>query len=149
MKKISLALALLAALLLTACGGGSGNSSNVTGTWTATLANSAGVNSFVFKIDLNQAADNVVTGTNLTVTTGAPCWENIISDAGTFTAGGTFNGMVTNTLGMTIEGAEPGELGFNHLTLQGAVSGNTISGAWVLTGPVGACSGSGNFTMTR
>lgn len=36
----------------------------------------------------------------------------------------------------------------NHLTLNGTVAGNTISGKWNLTGS-GGCTGSGTFVMNK
>ncbi len=136
-------------LLLASCGGGSSNSSGVTGNWTATLTDTSGTSLFVFKIALNQATDNSVSGTNLTFTSGAPCFENVSSDTGTATVSGTTNQIVTTALQLTIVGAEPGESSFNTLVLSGSDKGSTISGTWTLQGPASGCTGFGNFTMTK
>jgi hypothetical protein len=57
---------------------------------------------------------------------------------------GNFNGNVTGTFEMTITTMFPGTN--NVLTLQGTVTGNTISGNWTLTGGTG-CTGNGTFTI--
>jgi len=64
---------------------------------------------------------------------------------GSFTLGGNFNGNASGKFGMTVQSSMPTG---NSLTLSGAVSGNTISGTWTLTGSSG-CTGSGSFTMTK
>ncbi len=137
------------ALLFASCGGGSNNSNAVTGNWTATLSDTSGNSLFAFKINLNQAADDSVSGTNLTFTSGAPCFENVSSETGTVTVSGTTNQTVATALQLTIVGAEPGESSFNTLVLNGADSGSTISGTWTLQGTASGCTGFGSFKMTK
>jgi hypothetical protein len=47
--------------------------------------------------------------------------------------------------GMNVQSGSPGG---NTLVLNGTVTGNAISGTWMLTGGSG-CTGSGHFAMTR
>lgn len=149
LRKIGVAAALLVATMLTACGGGSTTSNNVTGSWTATLSSSTGQTDFVFKIDLTQTSNGTVSGTNLVATSGAPCFESVASAMGQFSLNSTFRGVAASTLSMTVLASEPGESSFNTLTLQGAVNGGTISGAWTMDGPAAGCTASGNFTMAK
>lgn len=138
------------AILLASCGSGSSaNANNVSGNWTAALANTTGQTEFSFTVTLSQAADNSITGTNVKFTAGAPCFQNVSSDIGQITINGTGNGVTANTVRMSILGSEPGEIDFNTLTLQGTDNGSTISGAWVMRGPASGCTASGNFVMTK
>ncbi len=153
MKKtwFAIILALAIALVLSGCGtkSSTSNSSNVTGNWTGSMTNTTGQTLFTFTMSLSQAASNTVTGTNLKFTSGAPCFENITSDGGTFTLSGNLNGQVTNELQLTVLGSETGQLDFNTLTMSGAVSGSSISGGWTLQGFAPGCAGFGNFSMSR
>ncbi len=148
---IILAIALAAILVLSSCGtsSSSATSSNVTGNWSGALTNTTGQAVFNFTMSLNQAATDTVSATNISFTSGAPCFQNISGDSGTFTLNGTFNGLTTNTLQLTVLGSQPGEPDFNTLTLNGSVSASSISGAWALQGPATGCVGNGTFTMTR
>jgi hypothetical protein len=153
MKLISLATVALAALSLTACGGGSSTTTSVTGSWTTTFADATGRTIYVMDLSLTQAGNNAVSVSNHTVPApyDSSCFDGLQTLSGSLTLNGTFNGVTANTLNLRIEGAKPGAAGFNILTLNGAVSGNAVSGAWVFEAG-GGCDmppGSGNFTMTK
>ncbi len=135
-------------LVLGACGGSnsSSNSGNVNGNWTATLTNPDGSPAFSFTTSLSQVASgSSVTVTNLNFSSSSPCFVSGTTATGSFSLSGNFNGNVTGSYGMTLTSGTP--VG-NQLVLQGAVTNNTITGTWTLTGGTG-CTGSGNFTMTK
>ena len=144
-------IALAAIFALSSCGTSksSATSSDVTGNWSGTLTNSSGQTAFNFTVSLNQALNDTVTTTNLNFTSGAPCFQNVSGESGTFTLNGNLNGQTTNTLQLNVLGSQPGEPDFNTLTLNGSVSANSITGSWALQGPAIGCVGNGTFTMTR
>ena len=64
MKHFGIVFFLVICLILTACGGGSSNSSDtLTGNWTATLTNTDQTPAFVFTTSLTQSNGSTVTGT--------------------------------------------------------------------------------------
>src|SRR5215471_4616996 len=106
----------------------------------------SGGNSPVFAFGASMTANNdgSLNITNFSFTTSSPCFA-AETESGSFTLGGNFNGSVSGKFGMTVQSSTPTG---NTLTLSGAVSGNTITGTWTLTGSSG-CTGSGSFTMTK
>jgi hypothetical protein len=140
----------LLALGLTMSGCGSGNgapgSGNINGTWTATLTDTGGSPAYTFSTSFTQGSGSTLNITNFTFTSTGPCFASYqTSETGSFGLMGNFNGNVTGTFDMTITTMFPGATN-NVLTLQGTVTGGTISGNWTLTGGSG-CSGSGKFTI--
>src|SRR5262249_42387543 len=137
---------LVLGLILAGCGGSSNNPSNINGNWTAMLTNPDGTPAFAFTTSFTQSSGTGVSVTNLSFTTGSDCFSSGGTATGSFVLSGNFNGNVTGTFQMTDQSGTPSG---NLLTLQGTVSGNTISGTWTLTGVTAGCTGSGSFTMTR
>jgi hypothetical protein len=140
----------LLVLGLTMSGCGSGNSSpgsgNINGTWTATLTNTGGSPIYTFSTSFTQGTGSTLNITNFTFTSTGPCFASYqTSETGSFGLMGNFNGNVTGTFDMTITTMFPGATN-NVLTLQGTVTGSTISGNWTLMGGTG-CSGNGTFTI--
>ncbi|MGA8150991.1 MAG: hypothetical protein WB952_08585 [Terriglobales bacterium] len=146
MKRCAIAMISLLALMLVACGGGSGNSNNVNGNWTATLMDQEGTPALSFNTALSQSNSTLVTGTNLSFTTDTPYFSSGGTETGGFTITGDSGGVITGSFELTIQSGTPSG---NVLTLQGTDTNNTISGTWTLTGLTSGCTGSGNFTMTR
>jgi hypothetical protein len=143
-----LVLTMLLGLVLGGCGGGSSILGNINGNWTATLTNPDGSPAFTFSTSFTQGGGTSVSVTNFTFTTNSACFASPTSETGTFALSGNFNGNVTGTFGMMISTMLPAPQTNNVLTLQGAVSNNTISGTWTLTG-VSGCTGNGSFTVTK
>jgi hypothetical protein len=147
-KQIGMIVPLMIVLLtlgLTGCGSSNG-SSNLNGTWMATLDDANGSPVYTFSTTFTQGSGSTLSVTNFTFTSAGSCFASYqTSETATFGLMGNFNGNVTGTFGMTITTMFPGATN-NVLTLQGTVNGNTISGTWTLTGLTG-CSGNGNFTI--
>jgi hypothetical protein len=143
----SLALALLLGLGLTLAGCGSDKQSgNINGNWTATLSDTGGAQMFAFSTSLQATGNSgTVTINNFHFSTNSACFVSDETESGTFALTGNFNGNVSGQFGMSILSGSPGG---NSLTLTGTVSGNTMSGTWILAGSSG-CTSNGNFTMTR
>lgn len=135
---------------MAACSNGSGSSSgSVNGNWNASLTNLDGTPAYAFTTSFTQNSSSAVTVTNFTLTSTGPCFSSqSTTQTGSFALSGNFNGNVAGTFGMNITTMFPGAVTQNVLTLQGTVSGNTISGTWNLTG-VSGCSGNGTFTITK
>lgn len=148
MRHFSIVMISVLGLMLGACGGGSGNgnSSNVNGSWTASLMNADGTPAFSFTTALSQSNSTVISGTNLSFTTATPCFSSGGSATGGFTLTGTAGGMTTGNFELTVQSGTPSG---NVLTLQGTDNNNTISGTWALTGVTSGCTGSGTFTMAK
>jgi hypothetical protein len=136
-------LALALTLTLAACGSGSSTSNNLNGNWTATLSNTAGTTVYAFTTSLAQSSTGVVSGTFSFTTGAAPCFEELGSETGQITVGSS-----TSSVQLILTGGQPGAISLNTLNLTGTLSGNTLSGSWILQGTIG-CTGSGNFTMTK
>jgi hypothetical protein len=147
-KQIGMIVLLMIVLLtlgLTGCGSSS-SSSNINGTWMATLNDVNGSPVYSFSTTFTQGSGSSVSVTNFTFTSAGSCFaSDQTTETATFGLMGNFNGNVTGTFEMTITTMFPGATN-NVLTLQGTVNGNTISGTWMLTGLTG-CSGNGNFTI--
>jgi hypothetical protein len=148
-RGIKLIVVSVLGLAMAACSNGS-SSGNINGTWSATLVSSSDQSTaFAFSTAFAQSGGGVLTFTDFTFTSSGPCFTgDATSQTGSFTLSGNSNGNVAGTFGMTITTAFPGAATQNVLTLQGSVSGNTISGNWTLTG-VSGCSGNGTFTINR
>jgi hypothetical protein len=147
MKRFGILLFLVIGLILTACGGGSSNSSDtLTGNWTATLINTDQTPAFVFTTSLTQSNGSTVTGTNLAFTVATGCFTSAASQTGSFVLSGNFNGNISGSFQLTITSATPSD---NTLTLQGTVNNNAITGGWTLAGLTPGCTGEGDFTFTR
>ena len=144
MKKLAVAMVLVAGLVMWGCGSNS-NNRNINGTWSATLTDNSQNQVFSFSTALVDNGDGTVNVTKLSFSTNSPCFVSGDTESGTFGLSGNLNGNVKGTFGMTIKSGTPSG---NVLSLSGTVNGNTISGMWTLTG-TGNCSGSGTFTMTK
>lgn len=145
MKLSAIALLLSLFVTLAGCGGGS-HQDNINGTWTATLTNPNGDTAFAFTTNFAQGSGSNLNIVSFQFTTSGSCFSGPTSETGSFSLAGDFNGNVTGQFGMTISTTFPSNN--NVLTLQGAVSGNTITGTWTLTGVPG-CTGNGTFSMTH
>jgi hypothetical protein len=143
----SLAITLLLGLGLTLAGCGSDKQSgNINGNWTATLTDTSGAQMLAFSTSLQATGNSgTVTINNFHFSTNSVCFVSDETESGTFALTGNFNGNVSGQFGMSVLSGSPGG---NSLTLTGTVSGNTMSGTWILAGSSG-CTGNGNFTMTR
>jgi len=148
-KPIWVIVLLTLGISMVGCSSGNGsNSTNVNGTWSASLTDSqSGQTTYAFTTTLTEVSGGSVSISNFTFTSTGSCFvEGQTTESGTFTLSGDFNGNVKGTFGMTIQSTTGGG---PQLTLQGGVgSNNTITGTWSLSGATG-CSGSGNFTFTR
>ena len=144
MKYFAVALLLAVGLALVGCGSNN-TSSNVNGTWNATLLGTDNQTAFTFGTTLSASGNGSLSISSFSFTTNSPCFASGETETGSFGLNGNFNGQTNGTFGMTItsQGSSP-----NTLVLNGVVAGNTISGTWNLTGSAG-CSGTGTFTMTR
>lgn len=135
------------ALIMSGCGSSNGGngSGNINGTWMATLNDANGSPVYTFSTTFTQGSGSSLSVTNFNFTSTGPCFaSDQTSETGSFALMGNFNGNVTGTFEMTITTMFPGTN--NVLTLQGTVTGNTISGNWTLTGGTG-CTGNGTFTI--
>jgi hypothetical protein len=145
MKQFAVAVVVVMGLVLIGCGSNNNSSSNtVNGTWNASLMSGGNTPVFAFGTSMTENNDGSLNITNFSFTTSSPCFA-AETESGSFTLGGNFNGSVSGKFGMTVQSSTPTG---NTLTLSGAVSGNTITGTWTLTGSSG-CTGSGSFTMTK
>ena len=116
---------------------------NINGNWSATL-NSAGNETFAFMTNITVNGDGSL-GTsnfNFTVNNMGPCRFAPVTESGTFTLSGNFNGQVSGAFHYVVSSGDT-----TVLTLSGTVSGGQITGTWTVAGSVG-CSGNGTFTMT-
>jgi hypothetical protein len=146
MKTLGTILVLGIALVLAGCGSTS-DDGTINGNWTAALMNSSsGSAVFDFTATFTQSSSSGVTITNLNFTTATPCFASGSTATGGFTLSGNQNGVTSGGFQMNIQSTGSTD---NLLSLQGAVSNNTISGTWVLSGTTSGCSGSGNFTMNK
>lgn len=145
MKRTIVLVLLAASVALSGCGGGQHVNGNINGNWSATL-NSAGNETFAFMTNITVNGDGSL-GTsnfNFTVNNMGPCTFAPVTESGTFTIGGNFNGQVTGHFHYVVSSTGAN---MNVLTLDGTVSGGQITGNWTVAGTVG-CSGTGTFTMT-
>ena len=144
MQKLRVAMLLVLVVMLAGCGSNS-NSGNINGNWKATLTDANGTQVFSFTTSIIESGNGTLSMSNFSFSTSSSCFVSGQSESGTFGLAGNFNGNVSGTFGMNIQSVTPPG---NTLALSGTVTGNTISGTWMLTGGAG-CSGNGNFTMTR
>ncbi len=145
MKTLAMTVLLGLGLILPGCGTSS-TPGSINGNWTATLTGTNGTQEFAFTTSLiATGGSGMVTVSNLSFSTDSPCFVSGQTAVGTFVLSGNFNGNVSGQFGMSVMSGNPGG---NTLSLTGAVSGNTISGTWTLTGSSG-CTGHGTFLMTR
>jgi hypothetical protein len=140
MKRLAVAMLLVAGLTLVGCG--SSNPANINGNWTATLT---GSQNFTFTTSIFQNNDGSVSVTKFTFSSNSPCFVSGETETGTFALSGNFNGNVTGKFGLIVTSGTPSG---NTLTLTGNANGNTITGTWSLVGSSG-CNGTGNFTMNK
>jgi hypothetical protein len=146
MKRIGVAMLLLAAIALVGCGSSSTNPATINGNWNATLTESNSQAYGTLGLSLVVNNDGTLSVTNLTITSPSPCFTSGQTATGSFMLSGNFNGNVTGTFGLTVKSGSPAG---DTLTLNGQANGNTISGTWTLGGQYPGCSGNGTFTMTR
>jgi hypothetical protein len=147
MFKVALAVVLVAGLALAGCGSQSHNSGNINGHWTAALADPNGNPMFGFGTSFTVSGDGALVVSNFTFTTdNSSCSITGVTESGSFTLSGDFNGNVSGKFQLNVNSSDPDTAA---LTLTGTANGNTISGTWMLTGGTANCSGNGTFTMTR
>ncbi len=139
MKKLGVAILLVAGLTLLGCG--TSSPTNINGNWTATLT---GSQNFAFTTSLVTNGDGTVTISKLSFSSNS-CFVSGETETGTFALSGNFNGSVTGAFGMIVHSGTPSG---NVLTLTGNVKQNVITGNWTLVGG-GNCNGSGTFTMNK
>ena len=145
MKQFAAAVVVAVGLVLIGCGSNNNSSSNtVNGTWNASLMSGGNTPVFAFGTSMTENNDGSLNITNFSFTTSSSCFSSE-TESGSFKLAGNFNGNVNGKFGMTVQSSTPTG---NTLALTGAVSGNTITGTWTLTGGSG-CTGSGSFTMTK
>src|SRR6266851_5494506 len=147
-KPIWVIVLLALGMTMVGCSSGNGsNSTNVNGTWSASLTDSQNAPTYAFTTTLTEVSGGSVSISNFTFTSTGSCFvDGQTTETGSFTLSGDFSGNVKGTFGMTIVSTTSGG---PQLTLQGGVgSNNTITGTWSLSGST-ACSGSGNFTFTK
>jgi len=146
-KQLAMIVLLALGLTMSGCGSGSGpGSGNINGTWAFALTNTDGSPAYTFSTTFTQGSGGTLNITNFTFTSTGSCFaSDQTTETGTFGLMGNFNGNVTGTFEMTITTMFPAATN-NVLTLQGTVTGKTISGTWILTGGTG-CSGNGTFTV--
>jgi hypothetical protein len=143
MKKLAVAILLVAGLTLAGCG--SSNHGNINGNWTATLTDStSGSQAFAFTTSIVENSDGTLSISKFSFSTKESCFGSGETESGTFALSGNFNGNVTGTFGMVVKSGTPSG---NLLTLAGKINGNTITGTWTLVGT--GCTGSGTFTMNK
>lgn len=145
MKTLGIAL-FTGVLLLTACGSPSASDS-IEGTWYASLAASSksGSESITFSDTLAMTTPTTVNGvtvnlaaSNLSINDSGGCYDSISAQIGSFVTSGTSNSF---TFGVQSSNA--------MLVMQGTMKNGQLTGTWTSGGSTSACSGSGNFTMTK
>jgi hypothetical protein len=143
MKKLAVVGLVAVVLTLVGCGLNDHRHGNINGTWTAVLSDT----DFTFGTSLVVNNDGTLSVSQFSFSTNGPCFVSGETESGSFAFTGDFNGHVTGQFGFKVVSGSPSG---NTLTLTGTVNGNTIAGAWSLTGgnPTG-CQGSGTFTMTH
>lgn len=148
MYKFAITTLLALAVTLTGCGSGSG-SGNINGTWTAGLRETpSGPDVLSFQTTIASGGGGAFQVTSFTFTTAGPCFTgDSVTETGTVTLSGDYNGHVAGSFSMTISTMFPVATN-NVLTLQGTVADKTITGTWTLTGTTG-CSANGLFTASR
>ena len=140
MKKLAMALLVMAVMTLVGCGNNSSHG-NINGHWTAVLTDTT----FNFGTSIVVNNDGTLSVSNFSFSTNSPCFVSGETESGSFAFTGDFNGKVTGSFTFKVVSGSPSG---NTLSLTGTVSGDTITGTWSLTGGSG-CTGSGNFTMTK
>ena len=146
MYKLAITTLLALGLTLTGCGAGAGN---INGTWTANLITPpGGTPIFAFQTTVAGGGGGAFQITSFTFTTAGPCFTgDALTETGTVSLSGNYNGHVAGSFGLIISTMFPVAAN-NVLTLTGTVADKTITGTWTLTGSTG-CSGNGVFTATR
>ena len=147
MSKLVTVVLLGITLIFSGCGSNSSTTNaNINGTWSAALSNSSSVNTFAFMTHLTVNADGTLGTTSFTLTLdNSPCSFSSSTESGSFTLMGNFNGQVSGKFHYVVmsTGVE-----VNTLTLDGTVSGGTITGTWTVSGATANCAGNGTFTMS-
>jgi len=145
MKQSFAAVVLVVCLVLAGCGARNVNPATLNGGWNATLTDTGNTPAFTFGLSLLVNGDGTLNVSNFNFTSTSPCFVSDVTETGSFTLSGTFNGTVAGKFGLVVQSGSPAG---NTLTLNGIVNGNTVSGTWALTGTTG-CTGTGLFTMTK
>jgi len=143
--KLAVASLLVLGMSLIGCGTSSKNGSSVNGNWTATLMGTDNTQAFAFNTSIVESGNESLSISNFGFSTNSPCFVTGETESGSFSLTGDFNGNVAGKFGMNVKSGSPGG---NSLVLSGAVSGNTITGTWSLSGSSG-CTGNGTFVMNR
>lgn len=146
MSKLVTVVLLGITLIFSGCGSNSSSNANINGTWSAALSSSSSVNMFAFTTHLTVKADGSLGTTSFTLTLdNSPCSFPSSTESGAFTLMGNFNGQVSGKFHYVVmsTGVE-----VNTLTLDGTVSGGTITGTWTVSGATARCAGNGTFTMS-
>jgi hypothetical protein len=139
---ILLALLLTPGLIMPGCGSGTASpgSSNINGTWAATLKDADGSTAYQFSATFAQGSGSNLSITNLMFTNPGPC---LLS--GGSGAGGSF----TPTNGAFELKMASADVGGPLVSLQGTLVNGGISGTWSATGLIPPCSGNGTFAIQR
>jgi hypothetical protein len=145
MKRFSIAFVLVLGLALVGCGSDNSKSSDINGTWNATLISAGNQTVFTFGTSLKVNGDGSLSVSNFQFTTDSTCFVSDETESGSFTLSGDLNGHANGKFGFSVQSGTPAG---NTLALSGNANGNTISGTWTLTGS-GACTGNGTFIMTK
>jgi hypothetical protein len=144
MKNIVAVMLLASSLALSGCGANSHGMGNINGTWNATMSDS-GVETLGFVTNLTVNGDGTLGTSSLNITVNTTtCAFPAVTETGTFTLSGNFNGQVTGAFHYVV--TSTGTL-VNTLTLDGTVKSGKIAGNWAVTGSSGGCHGQGTFTM--
>ena len=133
-------------LIFFGCGSNTSSNASINGTWSAAVSNSSSVNMFAFMTHLTVNADGSLGTTSFTLTLdNSPCSFPGSTESGLFTLMGNFKGQVSGKFHYVVmsTGVE-----VNTLTLDGTVSGGTITGTWTASGATANCAGKGTFTMS-
>ena len=146
MKRFAIALPLVLAAILAACGSSS-SSNSINGNWRATLTDASGNPAFGFTTALTENG-NGVSGSNLTFTTATPCFGSDATETGGFSLSGNANGVQSGGFTLSVQSGASSN-GSNTLNLNGTLNNNAISGTWTLSGTGTGCTGSGNFSMVK
>ncbi|MGP0019850.1 MAG: hypothetical protein ACLPHP_14860 [Candidatus Sulfotelmatobacter sp.] len=125
-------------LTMVGCGSRNTGNSGINGNWTATLKNADGSIVYQFSATLTPGTGNTLNVSNLNVANSGQCLSSSEAASGSFIPTNAQFGM--SMVGFAILSPD--------LSLQGELSGSTISGTWTLSGGgIAACAGNGTFTM--
>jgi hypothetical protein len=163
MKSIAILSLVALALVVLGCGATNTLTTNVSGTWEATLTSTSGGNSntlsFITTFSLN--LNGSLNVTNFTFLNTGGCFVSNTLPVGTAVLTTSGTNQVTGPFNFTVASSNPGG---NTLTLSGTLTGTSngttttvgtlsngvVKGGWTLSNSSDAdCTGSGSFTMCQ